>query len=139
MPMTRRQWEDSLRQPALCELLPIRDYLDGCIVRTNGSFVAGYEASGLNTFFHADETRNRTKEVLEALVRSLPERSMRMQIRYEVTDGHGDLTDRYVKEQRELSARLRKARLNRAKDYAERVCVRSPAGFTRMKSLSHLM
>src|SRR5580658_7292097 len=100
MPLTLRQWEDSLRQPALCELLPVRDYLDGCIIRTNGCFVAGYEASGLNTFFHADETRNRTKEVLEALVRSLPERSMRMQIRYEVTDGHGDLTERYVKEQR---------------------------------------
>ena len=33
-------------------------------------------------------------------MRSLPERSMRMQIRYEVTDGHGDLTERYVKEQR---------------------------------------
>ena len=100
MPVTLRQWEDSLRQPALCELLPVRDYLDGCIIRTNGCFVAGYETSGLNTFFHADETRNRTKEVLEALVRSLPERSMRMQVRYEVTDGHGDLTERYVKEQR---------------------------------------
>jgi len=37
--------EDSLRQPALCELLPVRDYLDGCIIRTNGCFVAGYEAS----------------------------------------------------------------------------------------------
>ena len=100
MPLTLRQWEDSLRQPALCELLPVRDYLDGCIIRTNGCFVAGYEASGLNTFFHADETRNRTKEGLEALVRSLPERSMRMQVRYEVTDGHGDLTERYIKEQR---------------------------------------
>src|SRR5438477_3897399 len=65
MPQTLRQWEDSLRQPALCELLPVRDYLDGCIIRTNGCFVAGYEASGLNTFFHADETRNRTKEALE--------------------------------------------------------------------------
>ena len=96
MPQTLRQWEDSLRQPALCELLPVRDYLDGCIIRTNGCFVAGYEASGLNTFFHADDTRNRTKEALEALVRSLPERSMRMQVRYEVTDGHGDLTERYV-------------------------------------------
>ena len=91
MPVTLRQWEDSLRQPALCELLPVRDYLDGCVIRTNGCFVAGYETSGLNTFFHADETRNRTKDVLEALVRSLPERSMRMQVRYEVTDGHGDL------------------------------------------------
>ena len=100
MPVTLRQWETSLRQPALCELLPVRDYLDGCIIRTNGCFVAGYATSGLNTFFHADETRNRTKEVLEALVRSLPERSMRMQVRYEVTDGHGDLAERYVKEQR---------------------------------------
>ena len=100
MPETLRQWEDSLRQPALCELLPVRDYLDGCIIRTNGCFVAGYEASGLNTFFHPDDMRSRTKEALEALVRSLPERSMRMQVRYEVTDGHGDLTERYVKEQR---------------------------------------
>ena len=106
MPVTLRQWEDSLRQPALCELLPVRDYLDGCIIRTNGCFVAGYETSGLNTFFHADETRNRTKDVLEALVRSLPERSMRMQVRYEVTDGHGDLTERYVKEQRVENAVL---------------------------------
>jgi len=87
MPLTLRQWEDSLRQPALCELLPVRDYLDGCIIRTNGSFVAGYEAIGLNTFFHSDETRNRTKETLEAVVRALPERSMRLQVRYEVTEG----------------------------------------------------
>jgi hypothetical protein len=100
MPVTIRQWEDSLRQPALCELLPVRDYLDGCVIRTNGCFVAGYEAAGLSTYFHADETRNRTKELLEAQVRSLPERSMRMQVRYEVTDGHGDLRERYVREQR---------------------------------------
>jgi len=106
MPVTLRQWEDSLRQPALCELLPVRDYLDGCIIRTNGCFVAGYETSGLNTFFHADEMRNRTKDVLEALVRSLPERSMRMQVRYEVIDGYGDLTERYVKEQRVENAVL---------------------------------
>ena len=99
MPVTLRQWEESLRQPALCELLPVRDYLDNCVVRTNGSFVAGYAASGLNTFFHSDETRNRTKEALETLVRSLPERSMRMQVRYEVTEGHGDLPERYLKEQ----------------------------------------
>jgi type IV secretory pathway VirB4 component len=99
MPVTIRQWEESLRQPALCELLPVRDYLDDCIVRTNGSFVAGYAATGLNTFFHSDETRNRTKEALEALVRSLPERSMRMQVRYEVTEGYGNLPERYLKEQ----------------------------------------
>src|SRR5579862_1380305 len=100
MPQTLRQWEDSLRQPALCELLPVRDYLDNVIVRTNRAFVASSETTGLNTFFHSDDTRNRTKETLEALVRSLPERSMRMQVRYEVTEGHGNLTERYVKEQR---------------------------------------
>lgn len=99
MPLTLRRWEESLRQPALCELLPVRDYLDNVIVRTNGSFVAGYETSGLNTYFHSDETRNRTKETLEALVRSLPERSMRMQVRYEVTEGYGDLTERYLAQQ----------------------------------------
>ncbi len=100
MPLTLRQWEDSLRQPALCEWLPVRDYLDNCIIRTSGSFVAGYETTGLNTFFHADETRNRTKEILEALVRCLPERSMRMQVRYEVGEGSGNLPERYAKVQR---------------------------------------
>jgi hypothetical protein len=97
MPLTSRQFEDSLRQPALCQLLPVRDYLDNCIIRTNGAFVAGYETNGLNTFFHADDTRNRTKETLEALVRSLPERSMRMQVRYEVTEGNGNLPERYAR------------------------------------------
>ena len=100
MPLTMRQWEESLRQPAFCELLPIRDYLDNVMVRTNGSFVAGYEAVGLNTFYHDDDTRNRTKETLESLIRSLPERSMRMQVRYEVDEGNGNLADRYVREQR---------------------------------------
>jgi len=100
MPLTARQWEESLRQPALCELLPIRDYLDNVMVRTNGSFVAGYDAIGLNTFYHDDDTRNRTKETLESLIRSLPERSMRMQVRYEISEGNGDLTERYSREQR---------------------------------------
>jgi type IV secretory pathway VirB4 component len=104
--MTMRRWEESLKQPAFCELLPIRDYLDNVMVRTNGSFVAGYEAIGLNTFYHDDETRNRTKETLESLIRSLPERSMRMQVRYEVGEGTGKLAERYVKEQRTENAIL---------------------------------
>lgn len=41
--------------------------------------------------------------------------------------------------QRELSARLPKSGPNLAKRYAEPVWVGPPAGFTRMKSLSHLM
>jgi type IV secretory pathway VirB4 component len=106
MPLTVRQWEESLRQPAFCELLPIRDYLDNVMVRTNGSFVAGYSATGLNTFYHDDDTRNRTKELLESLVRSLSERSMRMQVRYEVGEGEGDLPERYAREQRTENAIL---------------------------------
>ncbi len=106
MPLTMRQWEESLRQPAFCELLPVRDYLDNVMVRTNGSFVAGYEAVGLNTFYHDHDTRNRTKETLEALIRSLPERSMRMQVRFEVGVGHGNLAERYAREQRTENAIL---------------------------------
>ena len=106
MPLTVRQWEESLRQPAFCELLPIRDYLDNVLVRTNGSFVAGYEAVGLNTFYYDDDTRNRTKETLESLVRSLPERSMRMQVRYEIGEGYGDLVERFAHEQRTENAIL---------------------------------
>ena len=100
MPLTRHQWEESLRQPAFCELLSIRDYLDNIMVRTNGSFVAGYEAVGLNTFYHDDDTRSRTKETLESLIRSLPERSMRMQVRFEIGEGNGNLAERYAREQR---------------------------------------
>lgn len=106
MPLTRHQWEESLRQPAFCELLSIRDYLDNIMVRTNGSFVAGYEAVGLNTFYHDDDTRNRTKETLESLIRSLPERSMRMQVRFEIGEGNGNLTERYAREQRTENAVL---------------------------------
>ncbi len=106
MPLTVRQWEESLRQPALCELLPIRDYLDNVMVRTNGSFVAGYQAIGLNTFYHDDDTRNRTKDTLESLIRSLPERSMRMQVRYEIGEGNGNLAERYAREQRTENAVL---------------------------------
>jgi len=106
MPLTRHQWEESLRQPAFCELLSIRDYLDNIMVRTNGSFVAGYAAVGLNTFYHDDDTRNRTKETLESLIRSLPERSMRMQVRLEIGEGNGNLAERYAREQRTENAVL---------------------------------
>jgi hypothetical protein len=99
-PITRVQWENSLRQPAFCELLPVRDYLDNVMVRTSGAFVAGYEAAGINGLYGSDVMRNRTKENLEALIRSLPERSMRLQMRYEIGEGLGDLTDRYKRQLR---------------------------------------
>ena len=91
MPLTMRQHEANLHQPAFCELLPIRDYLDNVIVRSNGALVAGYDLGGINSYYHSDETRNQTKYSLEASVRSLTERSMRMQVRFEVVEGVGDL------------------------------------------------
>ncbi len=95
MPLTMRQHDANLHQPALCELLPIRDYLDSVLVRSNGALVAGYDLGGINSYYHSDETRNQTKYSLEALVRSLTERSMRMQVRFEVVEGVGDLPRRY--------------------------------------------
>ena len=100
MPLTMREHEASLHHSALCELLPIRDYLDQCLVRTNGALVAGYELGGAHSYYHSDDMRNRMKNALETLVRSLPERSMRMQMRFEVVEGLGDLRYRYNREQR---------------------------------------
>jgi len=98
--LTLREYESSLHQPALCELLPVRDFLDRVMIRTSGAFVAGYELSGINSYYHADEMRNRMKGSLEALARALPERSMRMQVRFEIVEGLGDLRQRYNREQR---------------------------------------
>ncbi len=91
MPLTLEQHEKKLRNPAVCELLPVRDYLDNVVVRTNGSFVAGYELKGLTTYFASDDGRNRGKLMLESLLRSIPEQSMRVQLRYEVVEDLGRL------------------------------------------------
>lgn len=96
MPLTLEKHERKLKDPAVCQQLPVRDYLDNVIVRTNGSFVAGYELRGLNTYFASDEGRNRGKLMLEALLRSIPEQSMRLQLRYEIVENLGDILDRYV-------------------------------------------
>jgi hypothetical protein len=96
LPLTVEQHERKLDDPPLCEQLPIRDYLDNIVVRTNGSFVAGYELKGLASYFASDEGRDRGKLMLEALLRSLPEQSMRVQFRYEIVEDLGGLLDQYV-------------------------------------------
>ena len=106
MPVTLQQNERSLAAPALCEQLRIRDLLDNVAVQIDGSLVAGYELGGVHSYFASDEMRNRAKNGLEALVRSLPERSMRMQVRFEITEGYGDLVSRYNREQRNDSTVL---------------------------------
>ena len=95
MPITVVQHEKKLHEPPLCEQLPVRDYLDNVVIRTNGAFAAGYELKGLTSYFASDECRDRGKLMLEALLRSIPEQSMRVQIRYEVVEDVGDLLDQY--------------------------------------------
>jgi type IV secretory pathway VirB4 component len=103
MPLTSQEYHRSLGQPPLCEQLKVRDIIDDLFIQVNGSFVAGYKVSGINSYYASDEERNRTKSALEALVRSLPERSMRMQARFEISEGAGDLIGRYNREQRNPS------------------------------------
>src|SRR4051812_41629980 len=77
----------------------VRDIIDDLFIQVNGSFVAGYKVSGINSYYASDGERNRTKLALEALVRSLPERSMRMQARFEISEGTADLIGRHNREQ----------------------------------------
>jgi len=116
VPLTLEQHERKLHDPALCEQLPVRDYLDNVVVRTNGAFVAGYELKGLASYFASDEGRDRGKLMLEALLRSLPEQSMRVQFRYETVEDLGDLLEQYVanrRSEREEVAILDRLRVER--------------------------
>ena len=99
MPLTMQQYHRSLAQPSLCEQLKVRDITDNLLIQLNGSFVAGYRVSGICSYYASDEERNRTKLLLEAMIRSLPERSMRLQVRFEISEGVGDLIARYDREQ----------------------------------------
>src|SRR5215470_18307937 len=99
MPLKMEQYARSLAQPPLCEQLKVRDLCDNLLIQLNGSFVAGYRLSGICSYYASDDERNRTKLLLEALVRSLPERSMRLQARFEISEGVGDLIARYNREQ----------------------------------------
>jgi type IV secretory pathway VirB4 component len=102
MPMTYAEHEKKMKSPAVCELLPLRDLPDGdnVMIRTNGAFVAGYELRGILAYFATDGDRNQTKAMLEALFRSVPDVSMRIQFRYEISEHLDDLLDNYLHEQR---------------------------------------
>ena len=91
-----RQHELELHNPALCEELRIRDILDSVGVMTNGTFVAAYELSGVHSYYHTEDMRNRAKESLEAVLRSMPERSMRLHLRFEIRQDTGNVIGRYI-------------------------------------------
>lgn len=107
MPLTVERHDRLLSAPPLCEQLRIRDLLDNVAVQVDGSMVAGFEVGGIQSYYASDETRNRIKGLLEALTRSLPERSMRMQVRFEIAEGTGDLVSRYLQQRRNDSPILR--------------------------------
>src|SRR5487761_609975 len=107
MPLTVERYQQSMGAPPLCEQLRIRDLLDNVAVQIDGSMVAGFEIGGIQSYYASDEGRNRLKGLLEALVRALPERSMRMQVRFEISEGTGALLSGYVRERRSESPVLR--------------------------------
>jgi type IV secretory pathway VirB4 component len=100
MPLTQEQFEKKLDDPSLSEQLPVRDYLDNVMVRTNGALVAGYRLRGITSYFGSDQDRNRSKVMLGALLKAIPEQSMRVQIRYEVVENVGDLLEEYKAQNR---------------------------------------
>ena len=99
MPITLAEYERRLEEPTLCEQLPVRDYLDKVMVRTSGAFVAGYRLAGLAAYFAGDDERDRAKYLLGALLRSLPEQSMRLQLRSELVEDLGALLPAYAAQQ----------------------------------------
>src|SRR5262244_1159754 len=90
-----RQHEFELHNPALCEELRIRDILDSVVVVMSGAFVAAFELSGVHSYYHTEEMRNRAKESLEAVLRSMPERSMRLHLRFEIRQDAGGVIRQY--------------------------------------------
>src|ERR1019366_8914017 len=102
MPVTQAEHEKKKKSPAVCELFSLRDLPigDNIMVRTSGAFAAGYELRGVLAYFATDSDRNQTKAMLEALFRSVPDVSMRIQFRYEISERLGNLLDSYIHEQR---------------------------------------
>ncbi len=82
--------------PSMAELFPVRDLLDNIMVRTDGNFVAGYRLDGSATYYGSEDDRNSLNSRLDSLVRTCPENSMRIQVRYEVNDTVGSVIDEYV-------------------------------------------
>ena len=95
MPVTWDEHQRELSDPALCEQLPVRDYLDNVLVRTSGELVAGYELGGTISYFASDQDRERSKSMLGSLLKSIPEQSMRVQLRYELSEDLGNLLEIY--------------------------------------------
>lgn len=94
----RRERAIKGRQPAsLASLLPIRDFPSGdnVMVRTDGCYVAGYKIRGSRTYFADASRRNEVNMAIDAMLRTLPEESMRVQVRYEVSEDASAIINAY--------------------------------------------
>jgi type IV secretory pathway VirB4 component len=92
---TNEERLEEITRPSVCDLLPVRDFLDGVMIRSDGSYVAAFRLDGAMSYFGDDNGRNETKHRLESLFLTIPEESMRVQFRYEVIENIGPLIDRY--------------------------------------------
>ena len=122
MPMTYAEHDKKMKAPAMCELLPLRDLpdRDNIMVRTNGSFVAGYELKGVLSYFATDGEKNHAKASLEALFRGIPDVSMRVQFRYEIAEHLDGLIDEYVHAQRTDQAEVMALDAHRVRRWREK-------------------
>ncbi len=90
------------------------------MIRTDGSYVAGFRMAGTLTYFADDDSRNETKELVESLLRTVPEQSMRLQFRYEVVEGLNGLLAQYDDHRRTRNTEALVLERHRVKQWKER-------------------
>ncbi|MGH9584502.1 MAG: hypothetical protein ACRD4O_16385, partial [Bryobacteraceae bacterium] len=101
MPQTTKQVENAAKNPAFCSQIPLLEFVDRYAVLRSGAVNALYRVSPLNTYFQSDEQRNESSEALHGLLRTMPDnRALRMQVRYDVTEGVRSLLDNWERQLR---------------------------------------
>ncbi|HEX4166764.1 MAG TPA: hypothetical protein VHZ55_14965, partial [Bryobacteraceae bacterium] len=101
MPQTSKQVENAAKNPAFCSLIPLLELVDNYEVLRHGPLSALYRVSPLNSYFQSDEEQNEASEALHALLRAMPDnRALRLQVRYETTEGVGPLLDNFEQQLR---------------------------------------
>ncbi|HEY3453706.1 MAG TPA: hypothetical protein VGK64_03830 [Bryobacteraceae bacterium] len=121
MPQTTKQVENAAKNPAFCSLIPLLELVDNYEVLRHGTLSALYRVSPLNSYFESDEEHNETSEALHALLRAMPDnRALRLQVRYETTEGVGALLDNFEQQLRYRHPVLAALDRERLKTWRER-------------------
>jgi hypothetical protein len=74
VPGTTNEYERSVYAAPLCEQLRTRDLLDNVAIQVDGSFVAGYELSGMNSYHRTGFWRKAAAGPNSRTTRSSPSR-----------------------------------------------------------------